>query len=89
MKNDGFGNLAILMAIIYVILALFLILCYALQSLKKGLTMKKDEIIKLSDGQTATIISALVNSYIVQLEDGQLRVVDKKTLTLARIQGRV
>lgn len=55
--------------------------------------MKRDEIIKLSDGQTATIIrgdeSALVNSYIVELEDGQLRVVDKKTLTLARIQGRV
>lgn len=49
--------------------------------------MKKDTVIKLSDGQTATIIkgdeSDYKNCYIVQLEDGQIRVVDKKTLTLA------
>ncbi|PFG85541.1 bacteriocin [Lactococcus lactis] len=49
--------------------------------------MKKDEVIKLSDGQTATIVkgdeSQFNNAYIVQLEDGQIRVVDKKTLTLA------
>ncbi|HCN74396.1 bacteriocin [Pseudolactococcus plantarum] len=50
--------------------------------------MKKDDIITLSNGQKATIIrgdeSYLANSYVVQLEDGQLRMVDKKTLTLAR-----
>ncbi|CEN28590.1 MAG: bacteriocin [Lactococcus sp.] len=50
--------------------------------------MKKDEIITLANGQKATVIrgdeSYLVNSYVVQLEDGQLRMVDKKTLTLAR-----
>ena len=50
--------------------------------------MKKDEIIELSDGQTATIItgdksSILNNSYIVKLENGEVRVVDRKTLTLA------
>lgn len=53
--------------------------------------MKKDEIIKLSDGQKATIIkgdeSDLKNSYIVMLEDGQKRVVDRKTLTLAESAG--
>ena len=51
-------------------------------------TMKKDDIITLSNCQKATIIrgdeSYLANSYVVQLEDGQLRMVDKKTLTLAR-----
>lgn len=51
-------------------------------------SMKKDDIITLSNGQKATIIrgdeSYLTNSYVVQLEDGQLRMVDKKTLTLAR-----
>lgn len=51
------------------------------------LNLKKDDIIKLSDGQTATIIkgdeSDYKNCYIVQLEDGQIRVVDRKTLTLA------
>lgn len=50
--------------------------------------MKKDEIIKLSDGQSATIVtgdesSILKNVYIVKLENGELRVVDRKTLTLA------
>lgn len=50
--------------------------------------MKKDEIIKLSDGQQATIIKGdestnLQNIYIVKLEDGEIRVVDRKTLTLA------
>lgn len=53
--------------------------------------MKKDEIIKLSDGQKATIIkgdeSDYKNCYIVQLEDGQIRVVDRKTLTLAESLG--
>lgn len=50
--------------------------------------MKKDEIIKLSDGQIATVVrgdeSILINSYIVELENGGLRVVDRETLTLAR-----
>lgn len=49
--------------------------------------MKRDDIITLSDDQKATIIrgdeSYLTNSYVVQLEDGQLRLVDKRTLTLA------
>lgn len=53
--------------------------------------MKRDEIVKLSDGQKATIIkggeSDLKNSYIVMLEDGQKRVVDRKTLTLAESAG--
>lgn len=49
---------------------------------------KKDDIITLSDGQKATVITgeesaALNNSYIVRLEDDELRVVDRKTLTLA------
>ncbi|MDG4968944.1 bacteriocin [Lactococcus lactis] len=55
--------------------------------------MRRNETIKLADGQEATIIrgdeSALVNSYIVQLDSGELRVIDKKTLTLAPIQGRI
>ena len=41
--------------------------------------MKRDDIIKLSNGQEATIIrgdeSELKNSYIVKLEDGELRVI--------------
>lgn len=50
--------------------------------------MKKDEIIKLSNGQKATIVtgdesSSLSNTYIVRLENGDVRVVDRKTLTLA------
>lgn len=50
--------------------------------------MKKDDVIKLSDGQKATVVtgeesSILSNSYIVMLEKGDLRVVDRKTLTLA------
>ena len=54
--------------------------------------MKKDEIIKLSNGQKATVVkgdesNTLNNTYIVQLEDGQLRVVDRKTLTLAEALG--
>lgn len=52
--------------------------------------MKKDEIITLSDGQTATILkgdeSDYKNCYIVQLKSGQIRVVDRKTLTLAPIK---
>lgn len=55
--------------------------------------MKRDEIVKLSDGQKATIIkgdeSDLKNSYIVMLEDGQKRVVDRKTLTLAESAGAI
>ncbi|MCJ1968547.1 bacteriocin [Pseudolactococcus carnosus] len=58
--------------------------------------MNKDDVITLSDGQTATIIKDTRpsikgidnkyynNIYIVQLENGQIRVVDKKTLTLAK-----
>ena len=50
--------------------------------------MKKDDVIKLSDGQTATIVTgdestSLNNCYIIQLENGEIRVVDRKTLTLA------
>ncbi len=61
---------------------------YWKQKKRKGYIMKKDEIIELSDGQTATIItgdesSILNNSYIVKLENGEVRVVDRKTLTLA------
>lgn len=55
------------------------------------LIVKKDEVIKLSDGQKATIVkgdeSDYKNCYIVQLEDGQIRVVDRKTLTLAKSAG--
>ncbi|MBR3138909.1 bacteriocin [Lactococcus piscium] len=50
--------------------------------------MNRDDVITLSDGQTATVIrgdeSYLKNSYVVLLNDGQSRVVDKKTLTLVR-----
>ncbi|WKB48939.1 bacteriocin [Lactococcus lactis subsp. lactis] len=50
--------------------------------------MKKDDVIKLSDGQTATIVTSdesttLQNCYIVRLENEDIRVVDRKTLTLA------
>lgn len=50
--------------------------------------MKKDEIIELSDKQKAVVVtgdesSVLSNSYIVKLKNGELRVVDRKTLTLA------
>lgn len=58
------------------------------------MTIQKDNIIVLADGQNATIIKDTRpraigidnhyynNIYIVQLENGQIRVVDKKTLTL-------
>ncbi|MDG4966818.1 bacteriocin [Lactococcus lactis] len=53
--------------------------------------MKKDDIITLASGQTATILrgseSNYKNVYIVQLEDGQKRVVDRKTLELAESMG--
>lgn len=49
--------------------------------------MKRDDIITLSDGQTAKIIkgdeSEYQNCYIVELENGQKRVVDRETLTIA------
>ncbi|MCW2280964.1 bacteriocin [Lactococcus lactis] len=53
--------------------------------------MKKDEIITLSNGQNAKIITGseskvFNNIYIVKLEDGQVRVVDRKTLTLVRAE---
>ncbi|MDG4983949.1 bacteriocin [Lactococcus lactis] len=58
--------------------------------------MKRDDIITLSDGQTATIVrgdeSDFKNVYIVQLDNGQTRVIDRETLTLAKgvsdIRGR-
>ena len=57
------------------------------------MTHEKGDIITLSDGQTATIVkgseSQFNNIYIVRLENAQLRVVDKKTLTLAPVQGRI
>ena len=48
----------------------------------------KGDIITLSDGQKAEIVTgeestSLSNSYIVRLTDEELRVVDRKTLTLA------
>ena len=52
--------------------------------------MNKDELISLSNGQTATVIkgdeSNLTHSYIVKLEDGKLRVIDRETHTLARMK---
>ncbi|MGV9033835.1 bacteriocin [Lactococcus lactis] len=50
--------------------------------------MKKDDVIKLSDGQIATIVTgdesmSLNNCYIVRLENKERRVVDRKTLMLA------
>ena len=50
--------------------------------------MKKDDVIKLLDGQIATIVTgdestSLSNCYIVRLENEDIRVVDRKTLTLA------
>jgi len=51
---------------------------------------QKGDIITLSDGQTATVKTGsestlLNNCYVVELEDGEIRVVDRKTLTLAEI----
>ncbi|WP_430514963.1 bacteriocin [Lactococcus lactis] len=50
--------------------------------------MKKDDVIKLSDGQIAPIVTGdesttLQNCYIVRLKNEDIRVVDRKTLTLA------
>ncbi|WP_407350137.1 bacteriocin [Lactococcus garvieae] len=50
--------------------------------------MKQGDIITLSDGQQATIAVGdesdnFKNIYVVRLENGDLRVVDRKTLTLA------
>lgn len=54
--------------------------------LKEVFTTKKDDIIRLSNGQEATIIkgdeSNYKNIYIVRLEDKEIRVIDKETLTL-------
>ncbi|MCT1170445.1 bacteriocin [Lactococcus lactis] len=49
---------------------------------------EKNDVIKLSDGQIATIVTGdesttLQNCYIVRLENEDIRVVDRKTLTLA------
>lgn len=53
--------------------------------------MKKGKLIKLSDGQKATLLAGdesvvFKNCYVVQLEDGATGVVDRKTLTLAKHQ---
>ncbi|MCT3121425.1 bacteriocin [Lactococcus lactis] len=50
--------------------------------------MKKDDVIKLSDGQTTIIVTgdestSLNNCYIVRLENEDISVVDRKALTLA------
>lgn len=50
--------------------------------------MKQGDTIKLSDGQQATVTvgeesNNFNNIYVVRLKDGDLRVVDRKTLTLA------
>jgi len=54
--------------------------------------VKLDNKIILSDSQVATIIkgeeSGYKNSYIVTLANGELRVVDKDTLTLAETLGK-
>ena len=52
---------------------------------------EKGEVITLSDGQTATIVtgtesSLFSNCYIVELENEEIRVVDRKTLTLAPVK---
>lgn len=61
---------------------------YIHYNLERIYTMKKDDVIKLSDGQIATIVTGdesttLQNCYIVRLENEDIRVVDRKTLTLA------
>lgn len=50
--------------------------------------MKQGDTIKLSNGEIATVTMGdenenFKNIYVVRLEDGDLRVVDRKTLTLA------
>ncbi|MFK4912655.1 MULTISPECIES: bacteriocin [Lactococcus] len=49
--------------------------------------MQKGDIIKLSNGQKATVVTAdtdkFKNIIIVELEDHDVRVVDRETLTLA------
>lgn len=50
--------------------------------------MKQGDTIKLANGEKATITvgeesSNFNNIYVVRLENGDLRVVDRKTLTLA------
>ena len=50
--------------------------------------MKQGDTIKLSNGEKATITAgdesqSFNNIYVVRLENGDLRVVDRKTLTLA------
>ncbi|ARE28039.1 hypothetical protein RU89_GL001067 [Lactococcus cremoris] len=50
--------------------------------------MKTGDIITLSNGEKATIVSADINTYkhalIVELENHDVRVVDRETLTLAK-----
>ena len=50
--------------------------------------MKTGDIITLSSGEKATIVSADINTYkhalIVELENHDVRVVDRETLTLAK-----
>ena len=53
--------------------------------------MKQDDIITLSDGQKATVTMGdenpnFNNIYVVRLEDGERRVVDRKTLTLVSME---
>lgn len=49
--------------------------------------MRKGDVIILSDGQRATVIFGDESNYqytcIVQLEDGQLKVVEEKNISLA------
>ena len=50
--------------------------------------MKQGDTIKLSNGEKATVTvgeenDGFKNIYVVRLENGDLRVVDRKTLTLA------
>lgn len=56
---------------------------YIHYKLRKNLHHEKDDVIKLSDGQIATIVTGdesttLQNCYIVRLENEDIRVVDRK-----------
>ncbi|WP_285023468.1 bacteriocin [Lactococcus garvieae] len=53
--------------------------------------MKQGDIITLSDGQQATVTMGdenknFNNIYVVRLESGERRVVDRKTLSLASME---
>lgn len=60
-------------------------------TLERSFTMKQGDIITLSNGEKATITMGdendnFKNIYVVQLENGKKRVVDRKTLSLASME---